>query len=448
MKSRTRARKFLQGLFVVLLTGFAPSLYAIEYWLRADVFTIGMPSGNSPPLASDVPIQMWGFAPATAAGPGTQPVTVPGPSLTVPANDTTLTIHLYNRLPEPVSIVIPGQAASMTPVKFSDTQNRMRVRSFTHETQTANSVVVNYTWTNLRPGTFLYHSGTHPAVQVQMGLYGSVKKNALDAIAQGAAQVYPGKAYDREVTLLYSEIDPALHAAVASGIYGTPAYPSTIDYAPKYFLINGKPYTNQPPLVAGNPGHRILLRFLNAGLQTHVPVIQGLYLKLIAEDGNPYSYAKELYSVFLPAAKTTDAIMTSTTNATYALYDRRLSLTNGAVSGGGMFASLNVSGAAIVPVSAAVNKRPIASNDIVITGKNKPITINVLANDRDTDGLLSPETIRVILKPNTGTVLVNTDGTISYTPKLNFIGEKSFAYTVNDDLGAISNRAKVKVKIR
>ena len=34
-----------------------------------------------------------------------------------------------------------------------------------------------YTWTSLKAGTYLYQSGTHPGVQVQMGLYGPLIVN-------------------------------------------------------------------------------------------------------------------------------------------------------------------------------------------------------------------------------------------------------------------------------
>ena len=47
-----------------------------------------------------------------------------------------------------------------------------------------------------------------------MGLYGSLTKNADAgnvAYRQGGTDI----AYSNQVTLLYSEIDPALHAAVA-----------------------------------------------------------------------------------------------------------------------------------------------------------------------------------------------------------------------------------------
>ena len=43
----------------------------------------------------------------------------------------------------------------------------------------------------IAPGTYLYHSGTHPAVQVQMGLYGALTKNAVDGGGGETPQQYP-----------------------------------------------------------------------------------------------------------------------------------------------------------------------------------------------------------------------------------------------------------------
>ena len=121
-----------------------------------------------------------------------------------------------------------------------------------------------------------------------MGLYGAVTRNAVDANAV-PARAYPGieYEYDEEVVLIYSEIDPALHAA-----YGTPAYSSTIDYEPKYFLVNGEAADAAGPIATVDAGTTVLLRFLNAGLKDHAPEILGSYLTVIAEDGNLYPYAK------------------------------------------------------------------------------------------------------------------------------------------------------------
>ena len=191
-------------------------------------------------------------------------VTVPGPRITVPPGDTTLTINLMNCLPEATSLVIPGQPFTALPVRTGD-----RVRSMTPEA-TANGGTASYTFTGLKPGTFLYQSGSHPAVQVQMGLYGAMTKDA------SAGNAYAGVVYQHEAVLVYSEIDQALHEAVSAGTYGTDAGPtSTIDYRPSLFLINGESYTTDAvaTVAAGTADEVTLLRILNAGLHTHAPVL-------------------------------------------------------------------------------------------------------------------------------------------------------------------------------
>jgi len=184
-----------------------------------------------------------------------------------------------------------------------------RVRSFTHETAPGATGV--YTWTGLREGTYLYQSGTHPAKQVQMGLYG-----ALSVLPATPGQAYndPNTAFDNEVVLLYSEIDPALH--------DPPATAKPLNYKPEYFLINGEPCPNAAPII-DHPvvtNENVLIRFLNAGLKTHVPTLLGGYMTVIAEDGNLYPYPKEQYSVSLPAGKTVDALWVPATDGTYPVY--------------------------------------------------------------------------------------------------------------------------------
>lgn len=341
---KTAARGFLPALLFIL--GMGGVSWGAEFWLRAETLTKSMP---------DASVTMWGFAECTTGFASCSPATVPGPRLTVPVGDSVLTINLRNNLTgllvEPVSIVIPGQsAASMTPVKFTDGTGRARVKSFTAETPADNTTTGVYSWTDVKPGTYLYQSGSHPALQVQMGLYGAVTKDFAAGQAYG-----PSTAYASEVLLLFSEIDPVLHGHVAAGTYGQPpptGITSTFNYEPKYFLINGAPYSaSSLPIPAGSAGSRVLLRFLNAGLKSHVPVLQGLDMSIVAEDGNPYGFAKQQYSLLMPAGKTSDAIITPAAFGSYPLYDRRLALTNGAVSGGGMLAHLNV--ASVAPTGAA-----------------------------------------------------------------------------------------------
>jgi FtsP/CotA-like multicopper oxidase with cupredoxin domain len=168
-----------------------------------------------------------------------------------------------------------------------------------------------------------------------MGLYGAL-------VVQHAPPVSCGSpAPLREEVLLYSEIDPELHMAVDTGTYGTSAYPSTFDYQPKYFLINGLSFPDTDNIAIAID-EEVRLRFLNAGLKTHIPTIQGTYMQLEAEDGNTYPYKKIQYSIELTAAKTMDALIFYDAAGRYALYDRSLHLTNAGETGGGMLTYLVV----------------------------------------------------------------------------------------------------------
>jgi FtsP/CotA-like multicopper oxidase with cupredoxin domain len=415
-----------QALALVGLISLSPAASAAEYWLRAEPLTVPMPGG--------VNVAMWGYAldgaSCTAVLPATCQASVPGPALTVPVGDPLLTIHLKNDLPANTSIVIPGQAANMVPVKFTDSSGRQRVNSFTHETL-AGGGTADYSWTSMKPGTYLYHSGTHPQVQVQMGLYGGVKKDFA------AGEIYPGVTYSNEVTLVYSEIDPALHAAVAGGTYGTAGGPtSTLNYRPRYFLINGKPFQSGDPAVATlTAGQRTLLRFINAGLQTHVPVINGMNMRLVAEDGNAYpwqSNPREQYSVMLPAAKTVDGIIVPLAGAgggtsRYPVYDRRMGLSNAGVADGGMLAFLDVGAGGNAPV--------FTSTPVTTATQNVPYSYLLAASDAD-GGVLS---YSLDAKP-AGMSIDAGSGLISWIPGSAQVGVQAVTARVTDPTGLFATQ--------
>lgn len=314
--------------FLILTVGlFAAGMAraaVTDLYFRAEGTTNTMPDGRQ--------VAMWGFARDSGPAVDDGVVTVPGPAIVLPSGPVDLVIHLENNLPESTSIVIPGLAAAM-----GDPQRNVdgRARSFTHEA--APGGTADYTWPSVTAGTYIYHSGSHSAVQVQMGLYGALTKY------WGAGEAYSGVVFQSEVTLVYSEIDPDLHDAVATGNYGpAAAMSSTIDYLPRYFLINGQSFTNGlTPISAGAPNTQILLRFLNAGIDYHTPVVDGANLELVAEDGRAMAWRRQSYAVFLPPLKTVDAILNAG-QALYPLYDRRLGLVNSTNSPGGMLTYLSV----------------------------------------------------------------------------------------------------------
>lgn len=353
-----------------------------DVYLRVEAFRIpALAFGNPAPIA------MWGFVATDASftpRPGTT-AQAPGPTI-VAVEGSTLRIHVRNDLAgqpyaEPVSLIVPGQPATMTPVWFDPATGEVtssttglrppgdttsRVRSFTTETPPDGSTVTTYTFTTLRPGTYLYESGTHPAVQVQMGLYGALKVYPL---APRRAYADATSAFDQEVTLLYSEIDPVLHLAIECGNYGPNAAPvpsathpdcaavapprvtSTVDHLPRYFLVNGRPFTpGRPPLPGVQPQHRLLLRFLNAGLDTSVPTVLGPHLSIVAEDGHFISVtspagaivpaARQQYSLLLAAGKTMDTILSPAHEGIVPVFDRRMNLTNAGSAPGGQLVQL------------------------------------------------------------------------------------------------------------
>jgi hypothetical protein len=283
---------------------------------------------------------------------------MPGPRLTV--TDGTLTINLTNNLPEPTSIVIPGlpmptSTGGAGPTWSDGTTGSRggdaakRVRSFGVEAPAGGSET--YTFAVGRSGTFIYHSGTRPQKQVYMGLYGAMTQDAAAGEAYPAMGSSPAVSYDNEVVLFYSEIDPVLNESIACEAdpltcpAGIEPYTTSINYHPRWFLVNGEPYvagladismgTGGAPLAAGDT---VLVRFLSAAGETHVPVIQGMHMTLYAEDGLRYSWQdgdnpmaaapREQYSAMLPPLKTKDATLVAAADGRYAIYDGNGYMTN------------------------------------------------------------------------------------------------------------------------
>ena len=260
-----------------------------------------------------------------------------------------------------------------------------RVQSFATEVATGTSSAL--VWNNLRPGTYLIHSGTHPSIQHPMGLYG-----VLVVTSPG----YP-VANDTDVALLLSEIDAVQNRAVDTAVKtvnfsatkvwsGLPGkcgdlsdtataeantcYPPAVNYDPRYYLMNGISFDRTIPansalaVSAGATAGSVLLRFVNAGLRMHVPSVVGLQMKLHAEDGNVLpGLPKVQTQVFLAAGKTYDVTVQPSKNpldatqyaaATYAVYDRQLSLSTNNQRDGGMQVYLQVAGGAPLPAAAVL----------------------------------------------------------------------------------------------
>ena len=105
------------------------------------------------------------------------------------------------------------------------------------------------------------------------------------------------------------------------------------------------------------------------------------------------------------------------------------------------------SGGAVRVHVAAVNDAPVATPDgiTMIEDTSKTFSAcNLSGDDRDVDG--DPLSVTAVDGARHGSVTLNPDGTITFTPEAGFTGDASFRYTVEDGNGG-SDSASVTVHV-
>lgn len=268
-------------------------------------------------LTTGVSVTVWGYTDTPSGTPA-----LPGPVLIVNQGDL-VTVNLTNNLPEPTGLLFQGQSLPPDTVGAAP-----------------GGPPKSYTFTASAPGTYLYEASLLPNAQhhVAMGLYGAlvVRPSAGPSQAYGDAAT----SFDDEALVVLGEIDPLLNAG--------PAGFDMRNFAPRYFLINGKahPSTNEIPAVAGQ---KILLRYVNAGIQHHSMALLGLRQTVIAYDGSLLPNFHDIVAETVAPGQTLDAIATvpasAVTGSKFALYDANLKLNNSSSAGiGGMLTFLTLAG--------------------------------------------------------------------------------------------------------
>ena len=245
---------------------------AITLYAKADYVTSA--DGGS--------IPMWGLT--NLAGGRAQ---YPSPTLILNQGDV-VTVTLTNQLPVSTSLVFPGNDV---------TACTGAVGVLTCEAAAGGTAT--YTFAATEPGTYLYHSGTAPAVQVEMGLLGAIIVRPYGYVDESpTAYGDIESAYDREYLFVLSEMDPDIHEMVEHGdsFTGTAALG---DYFSKYWFLNGRtgpdtmaeagvdwlptqPYNVLPRM---HPGEKVLMRVISAGREPHPFHHHGNHARVIARNG-------------------------------------------------------------------------------------------------------------------------------------------------------------------
>jgi hypothetical protein len=475
-----------------------------------------MPTSATLPDGSLVP--MWGYSCGAAVSGSTATCAALNPAstgwspvvITVPTGATGgLAINLKNSLSfangnsVPTSIMIVGQvggglgavrtttaspdhAAQQVTWPVADTgatnvppPQGPRVQSFATEVEAGQTTLLP-AWPILKPGTYLLESGTHPSIQVPMGLYGILVVTAAPAATAGvetaAGTAYPGITYDAEIPLEFGEIDPvqnnAVNAAVntagfsetnvwsgqpggcgnpSSGAAYQTCYPPAVNYTPLYYTINGVafnrtnargslfPITPGTIVPAAGTTGSILVRMVNAGLRMHVPSIVGSQVtgqtgaknpvvtgfQIVAEDGNPRPGVPKVQSeVFMAAGKTFDVFINgqATSGTTISPYANALPVYDRELSLSGNATERDAGMLAYIGINGnQIPADPAFTAAVARADTYNALVAGVTLNVSDpSKGVIANDTnvygVTLLAGASNGTVTLNANGTFSYVP--------------------------------
>jgi manganese oxidase len=286
-------------------------LYSAPAWATIDGLTGTVFNFTAKPgyvLASEgSSILMWGYG-------VNGNMQYPGPTLILNEGDL-ITVTVTNQLAVPTSIVFPGQANVTASGGIPGLLAREALPGAT----------VTYYFTASNPGTYTYYSGTHPDLQVMMGLVGAIIVRPIglpaqvpnEPIAIGRAYGHDDSRFNRETLFLLTEIDPRINRLVEQGRMDEV---DTTTFKAAHWFINGRdapdtlaasfeptlpnqPYNSLPRM---HPKERMLLRIIGGGRDYHPFHCHGNQHNQIAKDARlmqtaPGNGADMLESVFTSA---------------------------------------------------------------------------------------------------------------------------------------------------
>ena len=119
-------------------------------------------------------------------------------------------------------------------------------------------------------------------------------------------------------------------------------------------------------------------------------------------------------------------------------------VTAAAVSADAAYSGLNAADVTVTNLDDDLNHAPVALDDVAATDQDIEAIIDVLANDSDPEG--ADLSIVSVGQPADGSVVLNADQTLTYTPNPGFSGSDAFSYEISD--GDKTDQATVTVTVR
>ncbi|MPZ49637.1 MAG: tandem-95 repeat protein, partial [Dehalococcoidia bacterium] len=214
----------------------------------------------------------------------------------------------------------------------------------------------------------------------------------------------------------------------ANGLTATADVTVTVTAAPVGSITVGEPTVNGQP--AGTaPGPQVVS---GSSITVTIEVTNSGQLEIVNLSGTSSIGVMACIEVVLQPGEST----TCSVGGTVLSGQQQVSIIISGVAGGEMVTAASVAFYVGVQVTG-----PLAAPDVATTPQGTPVTINVLANDLG-DGL----TVTTVGTPSNGSVVINADGTVTYTPAAGFVGLDAFSYTITDEDG-LSSSATVTVLV-
>jgi len=370
-------------------------------------------------------------------------------TIDVLANDTDV-----DSAPSPVQSVTQGQNGTVTinengTVTYTPNANYSGADSFTYTNAEGNTATVNVTVTPAEPT-----GPTNPTDPVDVG---TVVVNDSATTEEDNAVTIDVVANDTDV-----DSDPSPVQSVTQGQNGTVAINEngTVTYTPNanYSGTDSFTYTNAEgntaavnvtvtpaePTDPTNPTDPVDVETVVVNDSATTEEDNAVTIDVVANDTDVDSDPSQVQSVTQGQNGTVtineNGTVTYTPNANYSGTDS-FTYTNAE----GNIAAVNVTVTPAEPTDPTnptdpVDVETVVVNDSATTEEDNAVTIDVLANDTDVDSAPSP--VQSVTQGQNGTVTINENSTVTYTPNTNFHGSDSFTYT-----NAEGNTATVNVTV-
>jgi len=288
-----RRRDFLKTGFMGA-TAFAVSGLTLVVPRRSAAATVVdvdlVAEGDFRSMADGTSVYVWQFRDPAGSGPGAL-----RSGLLVREGDT-VNVTVENQLDRPINFVIPGVLPASPTISPGS-----------HRT---------YSYTAPLAGSYMYYDGASGGIGRAMGLSGPMvvmPPNGWDALSSG------GPAFDRQYTLVLSELDDRLNQA----IYRRQPFEMS-DYQPNYFFANGLSYPDTAhdgnTLVEMRVGEDVAIRFINTGMIVSPMHFHGYHVNVVSRNRVPETAVIEKDTVRVAVGECVDVMLPVNQPGTFPLH--------------------------------------------------------------------------------------------------------------------------------